>query len=284
MSTSPPTISVLCLVKNEERWIWFTLMAALPHVKEILIGDTGSTDGTVRAIESIDNSKLVFTNYGPSSNTDFTRFRQEQIERATGDWLMILDGDELWTESGWHELQAALTAAKPRQDLVLTRFYNYIGDIYHYQHDRFSGYRWRDIQGNITLRLFRASIPGIHCGGPYGIEGYYDGDDTDIMMASNYDTAIVLQNRYMHASYLVRSNTLWGDWVIPYRRGKFLNVLGVETFPVNQEQPKSFTLNYPSWILSPLSRRSAFYFVTFSFLSQLARVIYLLKRRLTSHV
>ena len=282
MPAAVPKISALCLVKNEERWIWFTLMAALPHVEEILIGDTGSSDATVRAIKAIDNPKIKFTDYGSSNNIQFTKYRQEQIKSAKGDWLMILDGDELWTESGWQELKLAIAHAKDSQDVVITRFYNYIGDIYHYQSDQYSGYRWGTIEGNVTMRLFRSSIPGVHCGGPYGVEGYYNGHNQDIMDIARPETAIVLNHRYMHASYLVRSNTLLGDWAIPYRRGKFLNVVGVRQFPRNQEQPASFAQKYPTWLLNPKARRGILYFAIFSPLSYLARTLYNLKQGSTA--
>ena len=41
------------LVKNEEKWIWYSLMSVLDYVDEILVWDAGSTDRTVEIIKTI---------------------------------------------------------------------------------------------------------------------------------------------------------------------------------------------------------------------------------------
>ena len=40
-------ITVHCVVKNEERWIWFAINSILDIAEKILVYDTGSTDKTV---------------------------------------------------------------------------------------------------------------------------------------------------------------------------------------------------------------------------------------------
>ena len=278
-----PTISANLLVKNEERWIWYAIMAILNTVDELIIGDTGSTDNTVQIIRSIQSDKVKFTDYRGQAGFPVSRYRQEQIDSSTSDWIMIVDGDELWTPPQLQELRQKLDLATSNQTMVATRFYNCIGDIYHYQADRYAGYKKWDIQGNVAARLFRRSIPGLSCQGPYGVEGFYDGQGHDLFAAATREQVILLENRYLHATYLVRSNTLLGDWAIPYRRGKFLNILGTTAIPKEFTYPSSFTLTPPKSVRSPFQHRSFLYFLIFGVLSQLAYRLWKFKRHLISH-
>ena len=45
------------LVKNEERFIWFSVMSVIVNVDKVLIWDTGSTDDTVKIIQKIKSHK-----------------------------------------------------------------------------------------------------------------------------------------------------------------------------------------------------------------------------------
>ena len=47
-----------CLIKNEERWVWYALQSVLPYVDKILVWDTGSTDNTVEIIKTIKSNKI----------------------------------------------------------------------------------------------------------------------------------------------------------------------------------------------------------------------------------
>ena len=277
-----PRISAMCLVKNEERWIWYALMSALDFVDEIIVGDTGSTDRTVEIIRSINSPKIHFSEYGSVDKQEFTNCRNRQLEQATGDWLLVLDGDELWTPRQISELLPKLTQAKPEQITVAVRFFNCVGDIYHYQDDHFSSYRKWDIEGNITCRLMRRSIPGLTCNGPYGVEGFYDETGREIFEESTKDQVILLKERYVHATFLVRSNSVLGDWQIPYRRGKFLNVLGVRDMPKDFDYPSSFSKKPPSGVNTPWRQRPVVFFWFFGFLSSLAYRAWKIKSRINA--
>lgn len=82
-------ISLCMIVKDEEEH----LPAALESVKgiadEIVVVDTGSTDGTI-AIAERWGAKLVCSEW----KDDFAAARNEAIERASGQWIMCLDADE----------------------------------------------------------------------------------------------------------------------------------------------------------------------------------------------
>ena len=89
-----PTISASLIIKNEEEMLPKCLKS-IKGVDEIVIVDTGSTD------KSIDIAKKagakVFTDY--KWNDHFSEARNESKKHCTGDWLLIIDGDEILQSS-----------------------------------------------------------------------------------------------------------------------------------------------------------------------------------------
>jgi glycosyltransferase involved in cell wall biosynthesis len=82
-------ISVVMMVKNEEKVLERCLKSVHPFADEIVLIDTGSTDRTME----------IARKYGcqitekPWEN-DFSAHRNQGIDRATGDWLFLIDADE----------------------------------------------------------------------------------------------------------------------------------------------------------------------------------------------
>ena len=105
LGTAPPTsiknkrkstISLCMIVKNEEACLGRCLRSVCDHVDEIIIVDTGSTDGTVDIAQSY--GARVY--HHPWEN-DFSKHRNQSLSYATGDWIFILDADEeLFPEDG----------------------------------------------------------------------------------------------------------------------------------------------------------------------------------------
>jgi hypothetical protein len=77
------------IVKNEERWLTRCLQSASGVVDEIVIVDTGSTDRTVE-IASEFHAAILHHDW----QDDFSLARNVSLERATGDWILVLDADE----------------------------------------------------------------------------------------------------------------------------------------------------------------------------------------------
>jgi tetratricopeptide (TPR) repeat protein len=77
------------MVKNEEARLATALESVHRWVDEIVVVDTGSTDRTVEIAEGY--GAKVF--HHPWEN-DFSKHRNQSVEHATGDWLVILDADE----------------------------------------------------------------------------------------------------------------------------------------------------------------------------------------------
>ncbi|CEN22568.1 glycosyltransferase family 2 protein [Paraclostridium sordellii] len=89
-------LSIVMMVKNEERYLDKTLEALKPLMKEIdselIILDTGSDDSTVE-IAKKHTDKVFFANW----NNDFAKMRNISISHASGEWILILDADEQLT-------------------------------------------------------------------------------------------------------------------------------------------------------------------------------------------
>ena len=99
-----PTLSLCMIVKNEAASLERCLRSARPHVDEIVIVDTGSTDGTLdiarRYADVLDEIEW------PNS---FSVARNHSLDLASGDFILVLDGDEyLEGEEAWANLRAAL--------------------------------------------------------------------------------------------------------------------------------------------------------------------------------
>ena len=83
------TISACMIVKNEEQLLPACLESVRNWVNEIIVVDTGSTDGTVQIAESYGARVLHQAWEG-----DFSKHRNYSIEQATSDWIFIIDADE----------------------------------------------------------------------------------------------------------------------------------------------------------------------------------------------
>ena len=90
------------IVKNEERFLRNCLESAKGVVDEIVIVDTGSTDGTL-AIAREYGAKIIEHAW----NDDFSEARNVSLQHATGTWALWLDADEeIAPDSGAHFREA----------------------------------------------------------------------------------------------------------------------------------------------------------------------------------
>jgi Glycosyltransferases involved in cell wall biogenesis len=77
------------IVKNEERFLPLCLDSVKDYVDEMIIVDTGSSDGTVEIAKSY-NAKVY---HHPWENS-FSKARNYSLKYATSEWILILDADE----------------------------------------------------------------------------------------------------------------------------------------------------------------------------------------------
>ncbi len=83
-------ISLCMMVRNEARFLGRCLESAIRIADQVIVVDTGSTDRSAEIAKAA-GAELYFW---PWQN-NFSLGRQETMRHATGDWILILDGDEV---------------------------------------------------------------------------------------------------------------------------------------------------------------------------------------------
>ncbi|SMC40383.1 glycosyltransferase [Sporomusa malonica] len=86
-------ISLCMIVKNEEELLRKCLEQIIPHVSEFIIVDTGSTDKTKEIARQFTSQIYDF-----DWCNDFSKARNFSISKASNDWILVLDADELVIE------------------------------------------------------------------------------------------------------------------------------------------------------------------------------------------
>jgi len=88
------------IVKNEAEDLERALRSANEHVDEVVIVDTGSTDGTQEIAQKYAHVFEEIEWHG------FSHARNYSMDLATGDRILILDADE-WIAEGWENIKSA---------------------------------------------------------------------------------------------------------------------------------------------------------------------------------
>lgn len=83
------TISVCLVVKNEEKYLKRCLTSIKNVADEIIVVDTGSDDRTVEVAREF-TDRIFEVRW----RDDFSKARNFALNKATGDWVLMLDGDE----------------------------------------------------------------------------------------------------------------------------------------------------------------------------------------------
>ena len=116
-------LTAVMIVKNEAAHIERCLRSVAPVADEIVVVDTGSTDGTPEIIAGLGlNVKLGSFAWC----NDFGAARNAALELATGDWALWIDADEQLQEEGQGEVRQALI--RPQFGGFYLRIVNYTGD------------------------------------------------------------------------------------------------------------------------------------------------------------
>jgi glycosyltransferase involved in cell wall biosynthesis/thioredoxin-like negative regulator of GroEL len=98
---SEPLLSLLMIVKNEERVLADCLRSVVGVVDEMVIVDTGSTDRTVQIAESF-NAKVFHYPWDGS----FSNARNAALEHCTCNYVLFLDADERLEQHDRNRLRA----------------------------------------------------------------------------------------------------------------------------------------------------------------------------------
>lgn len=139
---STPTISVVINTFNEERNLPFALRSVKPWVNEIIVVDMHSEDRTAEIAQAF--GAKVF----PHERTGFVEpARKFGIEQCSGEWILILDADEIIPKPLSEILQAI--SRQNETDIVCIPITNFVmGRAIHH-----SGYGQES-----HLRFFRAGF------------------------------------------------------------------------------------------------------------------------------
>ncbi len=141
-----PSISLIVITRDEEELIGQCLGSAKAFCDELVVIDSFSTDRTVAIAESL--GARVFQ----QDFTDYVRQKQAALDRATSEWVLLLDADEQATGELAREIEAVVTSADRADGYRIQRV------LYHLRH-----YYRRPIYRDFPVRLFRRSKS--HIGG-----------------------------------------------------------------------------------------------------------------------
>ena len=97
------TLSFCIIVKNEEAALPQCLASVRDVVDEMVVLDTGSTDSTIAIAQSF-NARV----YSFEWCNDFSAARNESLKYVQGDWVLVLDADEVLVPEIIPELRQAI--------------------------------------------------------------------------------------------------------------------------------------------------------------------------------
>ncbi len=187
------------VIKNEENFIWYAVNSVIDYVDEIMIWDQGSIDNTVSIIKEIKNPKVKFR----QALGEVSQIREQMLKETEGDWIVVLDGDEIWWEEG---IKRLISNIKNTQcDLVVAPNYMLIGDMFHYQEERAGKYQIAGRVGHYNIKAIKKDIEGLHVEGTYPNEAYVTGEGVKLQNLPDEKTSF-LKEKYLHASFLERSS------------------------------------------------------------------------------
>ena len=112
-------ISACYIVKNEAENLVKSIKSLKSQVNEIVVVDTGSTDNTIAVAR-----KLGAKVYSFLWQDDFSKARNFALSKAEGDWLVLLDADEYFTDETAGNIRQVISQAQ-QADALLVQLVNY---------------------------------------------------------------------------------------------------------------------------------------------------------------
>lgn len=136
-------LTVLIPCKDEAHNIAACVAAARQVADEVLVADSGSTDGTLDIVRALDDCRLIereFINYAD--------FKNWALPQAAHEWVLIVDADERVTPALAREIRNLL-GSEPSSDAYSIERRTFV-----------LGYplRYSGVQGDRVTRLVRRSL------------------------------------------------------------------------------------------------------------------------------
>ena len=107
----PEQLTVLIPAKNERLNIRPCIESAQQVADEILVADSGSTDGTLEIVRRIGGCRII-----ERELIDFSNFKNWAIPQAKFPWLLVLDADERITPALATEIRHVLSRPPANRD------------------------------------------------------------------------------------------------------------------------------------------------------------------------
>ncbi|MGD9720347.1 MAG: glycosyltransferase family 2 protein [Pirellulales bacterium] len=115
-------LTVIIPCKNERKNIRACITAAKMVADEVLVADSGSTDGTLEIVAAVGGCRLIEREYVNSGN-----FKNWAIPQAMHSWVLIVDADERVTPKLAAEINALLELGPPRDGYHIYRANYFLG-------------------------------------------------------------------------------------------------------------------------------------------------------------
>jgi glycosyltransferase involved in cell wall biosynthesis len=139
----PPSLTVLIPCKNEANNILGCIRSVRTIADEILVADSGSTDGTLERVQASGVCRFIQREYIHSGN-----FKNWAIPQASHQWVLILDADERVTNELADEIGALLERGPQKDGYWVNRLNHFMGHPV----------RHGDWGSDCVLRLFRKDL------------------------------------------------------------------------------------------------------------------------------
>lgn len=239
------------LVKNEARWLWYSVSSFIEHIDKLLLWDTGSTDGSIEIEQELKRKypdKIDLNFRKQFSVQDFTRIRQEMLKATLSDWFLVVDGDEIWWRESIKRVILEINRRGKKKESLAVPAVLPVGDIFHRQEEKAGGYRLAGKVGHIGLRGINRKIPGLCALGPHGQMGWADKEGKMIQERSA-KKIIYVDAPFLHTTYLPRASGK-KDAEVVKRAQKRKHEIG-NAFPRDYFYPEVFFEDRPDNVLSP---------------------------------
>jgi glycosyltransferase involved in cell wall biosynthesis len=174
-------LTVVIPCKNERANIAACLESARRVADELLVADSGSTDGTLEYLASQPDCRVIEREYGTSGD-----FKNWAIPQATHDWVLVLDADERIPTALAYEIRATLSEPPEADGFWIYRNNHLMGHPVHHT----------DWGRDKVLRLFRRDL------------GRYSGPSDHGEVEVSTGRVGTLREKLDHYTFWS-----WGDWL-----------------------------------------------------------------------
>lgn len=130
-------ISANIICKNEIGNIGKCINSILDYVYEVIIIDTGSTDGTFEYLKELEKNNDKIRLYHKRWNNNFADMRNYALDLSDGDYILIIDGDMTLTNfeynegAEYHICNVQINGADNTYNLPLVMFFKNNGARYY---------------------------------------------------------------------------------------------------------------------------------------------------------